>query len=178
MLPAWTIFALNWSMQDKSFTFTEKLIVSVKNKNQHGCRYKLPFLPIWDVEMISKQEKNYSAETSTTSAAGSRCRETCMVINGSSPLKHRLDVLSWQQTVWKHSNSSGSKLHKRGHLAKKKKNNKILNIVMALSTLPELHLIILYLTFFLSNSPKSFFQGLMLVHIDFLSIYDKGHLFT
>lgn len=37
----------------------------------------------------------------------------------------------------------------------------ILNTVMALSTLPELHLIILYLlSFFLkSNSPEPFFQG-------------------
>ena len=41
----------------------------------------------------------------------------------------------------------------------------IFNIVMALSTLPELHLIILYLStyfFFLkSNSPKPFFQGVI-----------------
>lgn len=41
----------------------------------------------------------------------------------------------------------------------------IFNTVMALSTLPELHLIILYLaTFFLkSNSPEPFFQGVFLV---------------
>lgn len=49
----------------------------------------------------------------------------------------------------------------RGRLAKT-----ILNTVMALSTLPELHLIILYLSsfFFLkSNSPQPFFQGGFLV---------------
>lgn len=52
-------------------------------------------------------------------------------------------------------------LHDRGHLAKT-----IFNIVMALSTLPELHLIILYLLtyFFLkSNSREPFFQAVILV---------------